>query len=116
MADLTKIAAVLDAAADYIEEREREKVSAVAAQRQARIDKIATAHLAAHGEELPALVRQKLAATDDGSLDIVEDLLSKQAGTITPLGAGDAADGPVLTNIKEAANAADERFLGWIVS
>ncbi len=116
MANLNKIANVLDAFADYYEQNEREKTSATEAARAARIDKIASTHLAAHGEEMPSAVRQKLAKTDDTSLDLIEDLLTKQAGTVAPLGAGADTDNPVPKTVKEAADAADERFVSWIVS
>lgn len=117
MADLNKIAAVLDAMADYVEQQEREKRSAVQKARNKRIDKIAAAHVATHGEELPDDVRNKLAKADSDTLDYVEDLLTKQAGVVTPLGAGDSgdSDAPAKT-VKEAADSADERFVSWIVS
>ena len=116
MADLMKVAAVLDAAADYYEQNEREKTSATEAARTSRIDKIAALHVATHGEEMSDVARQKLAKTDDASLDYVEELLSKQAGTVTPLGAGVAPDDPTPKTTKEAADDADKRFLGWITS
>lgn len=116
MANLVKVAAVLDAFADYYEQNEREKTSAIADARAARIQKIAATHLATHGEEMPEIARAKLAKTDDASLDYVEELLNKQAGTVTPLGAGAESD-PETTprTVKEAASAADDRFLGWIL-
>lgn len=117
MANLTKIAAVFDAMADYIDSNERDKTSAVATARQARLDKIATAHVTTHGEELSDVVRQKLAKTDDATLDYVEELLTKQGGVIDPLGAGVSTDSDSQTHTtKQAADAADERFVSWIVS
>lgn len=116
MADLNKIANVLEAAAEYIEEREREKTSAITSARAARLDKIAAAHLATHGEEMPVAARQKLATTDDATLDVIEDLLAKQAGVVAPLGGGVDADNESPRTVKEAADAADERFKNWIVS
>lgn len=117
MADLNKIAAVFDAMADYFEQEEREKRSAFESARKKRIDKIAAAHVESHGEELPDEVRQKLAKTDGDTLDYVEELLAKQAGVVAPLGAGasDNSEEPAK-NIKEAADAADERFVSWIMS
>lgn len=115
MADLHKVAAVLEAAADYYEQNEREKTSATETARTARLGKIAATHLATHGEELPDVIRQKLAKADDTSLDVIEDLLSKQAGTVDKLGEGSTPDNPIPKTIKEAADAADERFVSWIV-
>lgn len=116
MRDLNKVAAVLEAAADYYEYNEREKTSATVAARNTRLDKIATAHLATHGEEMPEVHRQKLAKADDASLDVVEELLAKQAGTVAPLGAGASPDNPQPTSVKEAADAADKQFVDWILS
>jgi hypothetical protein len=112
----TKLAAVFDAMADYVDEVEREKTSSIETARQTRIDKIAAAHAAAHGEEMPEATRKKLASSD-AALDYVEDLLSKQGGVVTPLGAGASSDSEDQTKtIKQAADAADERFVSWIVS
>lgn len=116
MADLMKVAAVLDAAADYYEQNERTKLAAVDAARTSRIDKIATLHVATHGEEMSTVERQKLAKTDDASLDYVEELLTKQSGAVTPLGAGVTSDDSTPKTTKQAAEDADDRFLNWIKS
>lgn len=116
MANLEKIATVLELTAEYVEQVEREKQANVAAERVARLDKIAAAHLAAHGEEMPETARQKLAKTDIGTLDIVEDLLKKQAGAVESLGGPAHDETPIPRTIKEAADAADNRFLSWITS
>ena len=116
MADLNKLAAVFDAMAVYVDSVEREKTSASVAARNARIDKIATLHAASHGEEMPDLTRKKLASADDATLDVVEELLNKQAGTITPLGEGVDADDTVPQTTKEAADDADKKFVSWIIS
>jgi hypothetical protein len=115
MPDLNKVAAVLEAAADYYEQNEREKTSATEAARTARLDKIAAAHVSTHGEEMPDTVRQKLAKADDASLDVVEALLAKQAGAVPSLGEGASPDNPAPKTVKEAADAADERFLNFIL-
>jgi hypothetical protein len=117
MADLRKLANVIDAFADYVDENETKKTAAVETARKVRLDKIASAHLAANGEELSDIDRQKLAKTDDATLDYIESQLSKQAGVVDSLGAGaspDPDDQP--KTVKEAADAADERFLNWIKS
>lgn len=116
MVDQTKLAAVFEAMADYVEENERAKTATVASARQARLDKIATAHVATHGEEMPETARQKLAKTDDATLDYVEELLTKQAGIVTPLGAGASTDDVQPKSIKEASDRADEQFVAWIMS
>lgn len=116
MANLAKLAAVLDAMADYVDENESRKVAAVEGARKARLDKIATAHLAANGEELSDGDRQKLAKADDAALDYIESQLVKQAGVVDSLGAGTTSDDPQPQTVKEAADAADERFLKFILS
>lgn len=116
MANLDKIANVLELMADYVEHSEREKQASVDNARRARIDKIAETHLRAHGEEIPSVARKKLAETDFATLELVEDLLTKQAGAVDSLGAPVDADVPVIRTTKEAASAADEQFLKWIVS
>lgn len=116
MADLEKVAVVLDLAAEYVEHIEREKQANITAERDARLDKIAAAHLAAHGEEMPESARQKLAKTDVGTLDLVEDLLKKQGGVVEALGGPAHDETPVPKTTKEAADAADQRFLSWITS
>lgn len=116
MANLEKIANVLDLAAEYVDQIEREKQAARDGAHKARLDKIASVHRAAHGEDLPDTVRQKLAKTDAGTLDAIEELLQKQAGAVDSLG-GPVNDDPAPTpSIKEAADAADQRFLNWIQS
>lgn len=116
MADLNKLANVFDAFADYVDENESKKTAAVESARKARLDKIATAHLATHGEEMSDIDRQKLAKADDTTLDYIENLLTKQAGNVDALGAPADPENPTPTTVKEAADAADQRFLGWLTS
>jgi len=115
--NLNKLAAVFDAMANYVEVVEREKSAHVENTRKARIDKIAAAHVSAHGEELSDEARQKLARVDENALDYIDELLTKQGGVIEPMGAGvtpDADDQP--KTVKQAADAASDQFLSWIVS
>lgn len=116
MANLEKIATALEVMAEYVEQTEREKQAQADASRQARLDKIAATHLAAHGEELPEAARQKLAQTDLSTLDLVDELLAKQAGALEPMGAPAQDESPSPITTKEAAAAADQRFVNWIVS
>lgn len=117
MADLTKLAAVFDAMADYVDENETKKLAAVEGARKSRVDKIASAHLVANGEEMSDTVRQKLAKTDDATLDYIEEQLTKQASNVDSLGAGASPDADVQPpTTKQAADDADARFVSWIVS
>ncbi len=116
--DLRKVANVFDAMASYVEAVESEKRASVESARKARVDKVATAHATAHGEEIPEDIRQKLAGTDPAVLAYVENVLAKQASGVESLGSpssiSDGDDQPTTT--KEAATAADQRFYDWLVS
>lgn len=117
MLDLRKVATVLELAAEYVDQNEQAKEAASAEARRARIGSIATAHLAAHGEELPEAARDKLARADDASLEVIEELLGKQAGSAPDvLGVGADLDSPIATTKKQAADAAWDAFGDWITS
>jgi hypothetical protein len=115
--NLRKVANVFDAMAGYIDAVESEKQAAATQASKARVDKVASAHANAHGEEIPDDIRHKLAATDPSVLAYVENVLAKQAGVVDSLGAPAAnADDDPPSTIKEAADAADKRFFNWLVS
>lgn len=116
MADPVKLAAVFDAMADYVDENESKKTAAVESARKTRLDKIASAHLSTHGEEMSDVDRQKLAKADDATLDYVEGLLAKQGGVVDSLGSPADPEATTPTTIKEAGEAADKRFLDWVTS
>jgi len=115
--NLRKVANVFDAVANYVDAVEREKEAAAASVRMARVDKVASAHATAHGEEIPDEIRQKLAGTDPSVLAYVEGVLAKQAGVVDSLGSpANNADDDQPTTVKQAADAADQQFLNWLVS
>ena len=114
--DLRKIAAVLEAAANYVEVVEREKAASVENVRRANVDKVAAAHVSALGEEIPDDIRNKLAGVDGAVLSYVESVLSKTASAVDTLGTPAAAEDDQPHTTKEAADAADKRFLDWLVS
>ncbi len=117
MLDLVKIAAVLDAAADHLDALEAEKTSTVRAERMSHIDKLAETFAQATGEEMSDNVRRKLAESDQDVVSLLKTMVEKQAGMVEPLGGpsndGDSAE---ATTVKEAADAADRRFVAWITS
>lgn len=117
MADLAKIADVLEAAGDYIDAVEHEKTSSAAAERQAVIDVLAEKYAKATGEEMPDSIRSKLASSDKDVVGLLQSMVDKHAGEIEPLGAPSSKDDEreSLTK-KEAAEAADDRFLSWVNS
>lgn len=118
MMNLRKVANVLDAAAAYVDAVEREKDAAVQSARMSRVDKVASAHASAHGEEIPEDIRQKLAGTDPAVLSYVEGVLAKQASVVDSLGSPSSipGDDDQPTSVKEAADAAGQRFFNWLVS
>lgn len=117
MRDMLKLAAVLDATADHLDAVENEKLSSVRAERQAEIDKLASIYVEATGEELPEGIRAKLAASDKDVVDLLKSMATKHAARVEPLGApSDNNDEREPQSVKEAAAAADDKFLNWIVS
>lgn len=115
--DRQKLARIFDALADYVEETERDKAASVNAERETRVAKLAEAYAASQGAPLPDEVRQKLAHGDPAVFALVEGLVSKQAGAVEPLGGPSTEPtDPTPTNVKEAAEAAGDRLVNWIIS
>lgn len=114
--NLRKVANVFDAVAVYVDAVESEKLAVAESVRQARVDKVASAHVSAHGEAIPTEIRQKLASTDPSVLAYVENLLNKQAETVEPLGGPVNPDNDDPPNTKRASDDAHERFGQWILS
>lgn len=117
MLDLEKVAAVLDAAADHLDAINAEKVSNVRAERRNQIEAVAAKYAEATGDVMPESIRQKLA---EGSQDVVaflQTMAEKQAGAVESLGGPSSRDDdPAPRTTKEAAVAADDRFLNWVMS
>ncbi len=117
MLNLVKVAAVIDAAADHLDAIESDKLSTVQAERQAQVDKLAASYVDATGEEMPDGIRQKLATSDKDVVALVTSMIEKQAGRVESLGGpSDKDDAQQPVTLKEAAVAADERFLSWALS
>ena len=117
MLNLTKVANVLDAAADHLDAIEAEKMSSAHTARQERIDTLAAKYADATGEEMPDSIRKKLAASDTDVVELVNSMIEKQAGVIEALGGPSTlSDNPVPTTVKEAADQAEDHFLSWINS
>lgn len=114
--NLDKVADVIDKVANYVDAVENEKNAAAESARKARVDKVATAHVTAHGEAIPEDIRLKLASTDPSVLSYVETLLQKQAATVEPLGAPANPEGNDPPSTKQAADNAYESFGQWILS
>lgn len=114
--NLHKIANVFDWMASYVDAVEGEKLAAAESACQARVNKVASAHVTAHGEDIPEEIRRKLASTDPTVLAYVENLLQKQADTVEPLGGPVSLDNNDPPNTKHASDDAHERFGQWILS
>ena len=114
---LMKAATILDAVAAHIDALENEKVSALSAERQQRVDILASKYAEAVGEEMPANVRKKLAESDKDIVELITSMATKQASAVDALGApSDRSDDAAPTTTKEAAEMADNKFLSWITS
>jgi hypothetical protein len=117
MLDLTKVANVLDAAAEHLDAIESEKVSSAHAERQTRVDTLAAKYAEATGEELPDSIRKKLASSDKDVVEWVNSMIEKQAGAVEALGSPSSrGDGAAPVTVKESADQAEARFGEWIVS
>jgi hypothetical protein len=117
MLNLEKVANVLDAAADHLDAIEAEKTSAAHSERQGRIDVLAGKYADATGDEMPASIREKLAASDKDVVELVNSMIEKQAGVVEALGGPSSRDDNAApTTTKEAADQADEHFVNWINS
>jgi anion-transporting ArsA/GET3 family ATPase len=117
MLDLEKVATVLDAAADHFDAIEAEKASSARAERMLQVDEVASKYAEATGEEMPEDVRQKLADTPKDVVAFLRAMTEKQAGAVESLGGPSSRnDDPAPKTIKEAAAAADQRFLNWVMS
>ena len=113
--NLSKIATVLEAAADHLDAIEHEKQSSVMAERQSRVDDLANKYAETTGDEMPAEIRAKLATSDKAVVELLDQMVQKHASRIAPLGgpSSDNDDSAPLTK-KEAADAASDRFINWI--
>jgi hypothetical protein len=115
---LLKIAAVLDATANHLDALEHEKASSLNAERSARIDTLASKYAEATGEEMPENLRKKLANSDKEVVELITSMATKQASAVEALGSPSERndDGGTPLSVKEAAEQAEQRFLGWITS
>lgn len=117
MLDLEKVATVLDAAADHFDAIEAEKVSSARAERITQIDEVASKYAEATGEEMPESIRQKLAESPKDVVAFLRSMTEKQAGAVESLGGPSSRnDDPAPKTVKEAAAAADDQFLKWVMS
>lgn len=114
--ELEKVASVLEAAADYLDALDGEKQAAVKAEREHLIAAIGEKYAEATGEDISDDVLRKLANADTDLLSAFEKFAETSYEKIAELGEpGDRRDFTAPVSTKEAAEAADERFLNFIV-
>jgi hypothetical protein len=115
--ELTKVAAVLEAAADHIEAIETEKVSSQRAEAQSRVDELAQKYAEATGEDMPESIRRKLGESDAEVFGLLKQVVDKHASHVESLGSPSTQDDEhVPKTVKEAAEDAERRFLDWVTS
>lgn len=119
MADLIKIAAVLEATADFYDAGQAEKTAAETQTRNAKVKDLAQKYASATGEELPQDVAEKLAAGDASVLKTVERIVEKTAGAVESMGRSSERPDPEgnrPTTRQERAKAAWDRMGTFINS
>lgn len=114
---LERVANVLEKAAEYVDAIENNRVAEVRAAKEAKIQDLSDKYAAATGEDLPDSIKEKLATSDKDVLEFLRMTVEKNAGEVPALGGpSNTNDSKVPTTIKEAAAAADDRFIDWINS
>jgi hypothetical protein len=112
-----KLADLLDAVADYVDDVELKKTASVRAERDDRISKFAERYEASTGESIPDELRNKLAGLDTNALDHLLKVAKNNNESPVALGrSADLNDDPAPRNIKEAADQSEKRFLDWLVN
>ena len=112
-----KLAEVIDALADYVEDVELKKFAAEKSERTVRVDKIAQRYEQTTGESLPEPLRMKLSQVDPEILDHWMRTAQHTGEEPDSLGQpGEVHDKAQPRTVKEAASQAEDSFLSWIVS
>lgn len=115
--DLEKVANVLDALANYIDGIEREKQAGVTAEREQLIAAIGEKYAAATGEDISDDVLRKLASSDVALLHTLDKIAETRREDISLGSPSDQRDqNSAPESKKEAAEAADDQFVNWILS
>jgi hypothetical protein len=115
--ELSKVASVLEAAADHLEAIETEKLSSQRAEAQTRVDQLAQKYAEATGEEMPESIRRKLGESDAEVFGLLQQVVDKHASHVEALGGPSAQDDEhVPKTVKEAAEDAERRFLEWVTT
>lgn len=114
--ELEKVADVLEATATYLDAVESEKTAALQAEREQLIADIGEKYAEVTGEDISDDVLRKLADTDVDLLSTLEKVAVVSRDNVADLGSpSDLRDSTAPMNKKEAAVAADDRFLGFVL-
>lgn len=112
-----KIANVIDAFADYLEETEGKQLAAERAERAGRIDKLASFFERKTGQSLPAEKREALSQLDHDTLDHLMKIAAVPEEGPDVLGQPSDYGSPrPATTVKEAAKQAEDNFVNWVLS
>jgi len=112
-----KIADLLDAFAEYVDEVEQTKLAAQQSECNTRIDALAERYSSSTGEEMPSALKTKLAHLDPDSLDQLLKVAKNNNESPDALGRpADVDDNPAPRTVKEAADQADQSFLNWLIN
>lgn len=109
------VANLLDKIANYIDAVEFQTQSELQQQRESLVDGVCDKFAEATGEEVSPELRKKLAAADESIISIVERMAA--TNTAEKLGAPSSRPGHgAPATIKEASQAADDRFVSWVLN
>jgi len=117
--DFNKIAELLETMAVYVDDIEWNKTAEQRRTHQEKVNQLAARYTDKLGEDLDEKSIEKLSGLDSDVLDeilkvaaIASDESLEAIGG--PADDSDTSDSP--TNIKEAADQAEDKFLNWIIS
>jgi len=114
--NMEKVADVLEAAATYMDAVESEKQAEVQSAREILIADIGEKYAEATGEDITDSVLRKLANADVDLLSILEKVADVSSDKVAELGSpSELRDSMAPMNHKEAAVAADDRFLDFVL-
>jgi len=114
MTDLNHVADVLEKVALYLDATEAEKVAAVQADRVKVAEMLRDRIETLTGDAVDEDTLQKLASADLDILSTLDRLAEATGGDLG--GPSDRRDSSEPLTKKEAAEAADESFLSWVLS
>lgn len=115
--ELEKVASVLEAAAAYLDAVEGEKQAAVQAERERLITNIGEKYAEATGEEISDDILRKLTNADTDLLNAFGHFAETSYEKTAELGEpSDLRDPSAPLSRKDEAEAADERFINFLIS